>query len=110
MRPSRVRSAAPTSCQSLRYRRVIADVAAAMSSRSRSLSMEAFPGSFRQLLEAEPDQATRIRPVAGVACRRRNGGRGLRLTIAQIDKRRDGIGDRLGSALLLDRAGETDHR
>src|SRR4051794_13329109 len=91
--------------------------AAAMSSWSRALSasfsvsfrMKALPVSFRQLLEAEPDQARRIRALPGAARGRGDGGGGLRPAIAEIDQRRDGVGNRCRRALLLYRAGETHH-
>src|SRR6516164_9327027 len=111
MRPSRVRSAAPTSCQSLRYRRLIASLAAAISSRSRSFSIKPSPlPSFRKLLQPEPDQPRGIRALARAARGSGDGGRGLRLAVAEIDQRGDCIHDRLRRALVLDRAGEADHR
>ena len=59
----------------------------------------------RQLLQPEPDQPRRVRRLAGAARGRRDRGRRLRLTIAEIDQRRDRVGDRLRRAPLLDRAG-----
>ena len=48
--------------------------------------------------------------LARAAARGRDGGGGLRLTIAEIDQRRDGVGDRLRRAPFFDRAGEPHHR
>src|SRR6516164_3036191 len=111
MRPSRVRSAAPTSCQSLRYRRLIASLAATISSRSRSFSIEPGPfSSFRKLLQPEPDQPRGIRALARAARGSGDGGRGLRLTVAEIDQRGDRVHDRLRRTPVLNRAGEADHR
>src|SRR3984893_9177188 len=66
--------------------------------------------SFRELLEPKPDQARGIRGCARVARCRGDGGCGLGLTVAQVDERRDRIREWLGRALLLDCAGEADHR
>src|SRR6516164_3643021 len=111
MRPSRVRSAAPTSCQSLRYRRLIASLAAAISSRSRSFSIKPGPlPSFRKLLQPEPDQPRGIRALPRTARRGGHGRRGLRLAVAELDQRGDCVHDRLRRAPVLDRAGEPDHR
>src|SRR5215813_13045624 len=82
-----------------------------MSSWSRSLSIEQRPRpSFRKLLQPEPDQPRGIRALAGVARGGGDGGRGLRLAVAEIDQRGDGVHDRLRRASLFDRAGEPDHR
>src|SRR5215510_4537641 len=82
-----------------------------MSSWSRSLSIEQRPRpSFRKLLQPEPDQPRGIRALAGVARGGGDGGRGLRLAVAEIDQRGDRVHDWLRRAPLFDRAGESDHR
>ena len=62
--------------------------------------------SLRQFPQAQPDQRRRLRTLAGAARRGGDGGGGLRLRIAEIDQRRDRVGDRLRRALLVERAGE----
>src|SRR5262249_18625918 len=82
-----------------------------MSSWSRSLSIEQRPRpSFRKLLQSEPDQPRGIRALARVARGGGDGGRALRLAVAEIDERGDRVHDRLRRAPLFDRAGEPDHR
>src|ERR1044071_3695184 len=66
--------------------------------------------SFPHLLPPQPNQLRRLGALAGTARGRRDGGRGLRLTIAEIDQRRDRIRNRLRGAPLLHRAGEAHHR
>ena len=59
------------------------------------------PPSLRQLLQPQPDQPRGLRALAGFARRGRDRGGGLRLTIAEIDQRRDRVGDRLRRASAL---------
>ena len=52
----------------------------------------------------------RLRIIARAARGRRNGGRRLRLAIAEIDQRRDRIRDRTRRAIVVQRARQLDHR
>src|ERR1700722_16890379 len=117
IRPSRVRIAAPTSCQSLRYRWLIALVAAVISSLSFLLNMagDAFltrlagnDSLLRQFLQAQPDELRRLGFFACAARGRGDRGRRLRLAVAEIDQCRDHIRYRAGAAGIVDRAGKAD--
>src|SRR5690349_4447709 len=97
----------------------MASVAMAINSSSLLLSMaeNAFlrqwwpaGGSLlRQFLQAQPDKLRGLRIFTGAARGGCNGGRGLRLAIAEIDQRRNRIRDRTRRALIVDRAGEMHH-
>src|SRR5262249_10810124 len=112
-------SAASSSCRSAvtRRRGLVLMIGAFPAQRSRiTLAALAFPGwprfaqSLGELLKAEADQLRHVGFLADAACRSRNRGGRLRLAVTEIDQRRDRIGDRPRRALVLDRAGEPDHR
>ena len=66
--------------------------------------------SSRQLLEPLPDQRGGVGALAGVARGGGDRGGGLRLAVAEIDQRRDRIGDRTRRAVVFERAGELHDR
>src|SRR5262249_47045576 len=66
--------------------------------------------SLRQLLQPQSDQPRRVGVLAGLARGRGDRRRGLRLAIAQVDQRRDRVGERTRRALVLDRARELHQR
>src|SRR5437764_2994842 len=61
--------------------------------------------SLRQLLQAEPDELRGFGLLTGAARGRGNRRGRLRLTITEIDQRRDRVDDRARRALIVDRAG-----
>src|SRR6201986_1573769 len=98
----------------------MAAVAAAMSSLFFLLSMmenvfprRSMPGEyslFRQFLQAETNKLSGLGMLACTARGARDRGRGLRLTVAEIDQRGNCVGNRARRAVIVDRAGEIDQR
>src|SRR6185312_3983316 len=64
------------------------------------------PESLRQFLQPEPDQLRGFGVLAGAARRRRNRRCRLRLAVAEVDERRDRVGDRPRRTPVVDRAGQ----
>src|ERR1700690_998038 len=98
----------------------MACVAASISSLSFLLSMAGSvfltnPGGvtaslLRQFLQAQPDQLRRLGFFTRAARGRGDRGGGLRLTVAEIDQRRDRIRDRPRRAVVVDGARQMHQR
>src|SRR5690242_17243856 len=96
----------------------MASVATAISSWSFSLNMAgtrslgSISGEhslFRQFFQAQPNKLRRLRVLTRTARGGGDGSRRLRLAVAEIDQRRDRIGDRARRAVIVDGAGKMHH-
>src|SRR5712671_5142844 len=66
--------------------------------------------SLRQFLQPQLDQLRGFRTLAGDARGAGDGSGGLRRTVAEIDQRRDRVGNRTRRAIVIDRAGQMHQR